>query len=220
LFINLLLLAWIPIIYFGFQLYQTKARGCARGLLLLLWGGLALLDFASKRKYYADYLRYLRLGDVYVMERTCLVTDAHAPTPTALVYATQHLQCADGTSLTLRYRRDYQRIYPKVGRAFRVRYLPKSGLVVELEPLDADDRERPRGEGEATRAGPLARAGRVLWMGLTSANFRLPPRKTWDADTTGVSRPSATATTRARYATTLAFDQPNPSSPAALYDIL
>jgi len=140
LLLNLSFFAWIPIIYFGFQLYKSEARGWALSLLWLLWGGLALLDLTTKWRYYADYLNYLRLGDGYVLEKTCLIEDAYAPITTALLHAAQYLKCADGTSLVIRHRRDYQRIYPKVGRTFRVRYLPKSGLVLELTLL-ADGRE-------------------------------------------------------------------------------
>lgn len=129
---NLLFLVWIPTIYFGVQLHRSRARGCALLVLSVFWGGLAVLDFAVKRNYYADYLAYLRLGDAYVVETTCFVEDAYAPTTAALLYAVQHLRCADGTLLHLRHRRQEQRIYPKVGRAFQVRYLPRSGLVVAL----------------------------------------------------------------------------------------
>lgn len=142
---NLFFLIWIPVIYFGFQLYKEESRGCALTFLIMFFGGAALVDFSTKWAYYADYVNYIRQGDNYVMEKTCVVESIDASLSTAIVYGHQNLECSDGTHVELRYRRDYQRIYPKVGRAFRVRYLPKSGMVVELEPLD--DAEPPVDSG-------------------------------------------------------------------------
>lgn len=126
---------WIPVIYFGARFNKEEARGCALLVLFMIFGGISLLNIVINAKYYADYFQYLKAGDAYVRETVCHVKKAHAPTLAAIVVGTQYLQCENGLLLRLRYRRDYQRIHPKTGRIFHIRYLPKSGLIVEMHPI-------------------------------------------------------------------------------------
>jgi len=132
--LSLIFLIPIPLIYFGAQLHKEPYRRVALTGLIAFWGGFALFGLFVTRHLLQDYTAYLRHGDSYPKEKVCVVESVSSGTVISIVSATQVLDCADGSELVIRYRRDYQRIYPKEGRTFLVRYLPKSGLIVDLRP--------------------------------------------------------------------------------------
>lgn len=133
----------IPLIYFGAQLHKEPARGFTLTVLTLFWGGWALFGLFVNRYFLRDYIAYLQYGDSYLKEKICVVDSVSGGTVVSIVSATQVLYCADGSELIIRHRRDYQRIFPKEGRTFWVRYLPKSGLIVDLRPLDSETQAKP-----------------------------------------------------------------------------
>ena len=138
LFLSLFFLIFIPLIYFGAQLHKEPNRGCVLATLTVFWGGWALFGLYTNYHRLQDYVAYLRYGDAYLEEKICTVASVSSGTVVGIVSAMQRLRCADGSELIIRHRRDYQRIFPKEGRSFFVRYLPRSGLIVDLRPLDPD----------------------------------------------------------------------------------
>ncbi len=81
-----------------------------------------------------DYFFYLREGEAYVQTTTCTVESVTKGLPTKLLFGDETLWCDDGKPYRLYYQRTYQR-WEKKGRTFRIYYLPRSRLVLRLEPV-------------------------------------------------------------------------------------
>lgn len=130
------------LIYFGAGLYRQEYRGCVLGILGLTFGGMMLLAIVSEFSCIYDYLQYLQHGDSYVQEATCEITEARSGTSAGLLMARQRLYCADGQEFITKYRRDYQRLawrWAQERRVLRIRYLPRSRLILEAAPSGGTD---------------------------------------------------------------------------------
>ena len=81
-----------------------------------------------------DYFFYLRKGETYVQVTTCTVESVTKGLVSKLLLGNETLWCDDGKPYRLYYQRTYQR-WEKKGRTFRIYYLPRSQLVLRLEPV-------------------------------------------------------------------------------------
>ncbi|MCS7283706.1 MAG: hypothetical protein RMK65_06895 [Anaerolineae bacterium] len=127
------------LIYFGAGLYRESDLRI-RGLVVLgiFFGALTALQVYNQFPFIHDYVHYLRRGDAWVMEAQCRVVDTSSGTATGLGMAMVRLYCADGQEFITKYRRDYQRLawrWARAGQVLRIRYLPRSRLVLEAIPI-------------------------------------------------------------------------------------
>jgi len=127
------------IIYFGGRFHKEEYRGRALAMLGILFGGWFVLNAWAFSPEIYDCVQYLREGDSYVLEDICYLENVSSAIGTVgLVTARNHLYCRDGKDFISEYRRDYPRMlwrWAKEGRVLRVRYLPRSLLVLELNDL-------------------------------------------------------------------------------------
>ncbi|MGB9889895.1 MAG: hypothetical protein ACPLTQ_09530 [Anaerolineae bacterium] len=131
---------FFALIYWGAGLYKEEYRGCALATLGLFWGGLLALIVWDSYPFLYDCIQYLRQGDAYVQDATCRLEQVTSGTTIGFFLAQEHLHCQGGVDFISRYRRDLQRVlwrWAKEQRVLRIRYLPRSRLVLELTPVDS-----------------------------------------------------------------------------------
>ena len=127
---------FFAVAYFGGGLHKEEYRGCALTVLGLFFGGVLLLALWVCYPVLYDCVQYLRQGEAYVQDDSCRLVDVSSGIGIiGLVFPRDRLYCQDDQQFISRYRRDYQRVlwrWAKEERMLRVRYLPRSRLVMEL----------------------------------------------------------------------------------------
>jgi len=132
-------IAVFALIYFGAGMHKEEYRGCALAVIGGFCGCWLIFNAWGCFPEIYDCVQYLRQGDSYVREDVCHLEDVRSSVGrVGLVTARNRLHCRDGKEFVSEYRRDYPRVlwrWAKEQRILRVRYLPRSLLVLELNDL-------------------------------------------------------------------------------------
>ena len=131
-------IAAFALIYFGGYMHKEEYRWyalaviggfCSCWLIFNTWGCFPEIY---------DCVQYLR-HDSYVQEDICYLEDiSSAIGMVGLVFPRDRLYCRDGKEFVSEYRRDYHKVlwrWAREKRILRVRYLPRSLMVLELDDL-------------------------------------------------------------------------------------
>ena len=129
----------VPLLFVGLSVYKVvqHLRGVpltTQGWLfvLLAGGGFALTLFLVTPDRLRDALSFWRIQEAYLQRTECRVAEVTWAFPSTLL-GNETLYCENGARFYIRYQPRYARVR-KEGRLFTIYYLPRSRIVVRLEP--------------------------------------------------------------------------------------
>jgi len=128
--IIVLFLLFFPLTYYLSQTDPYTRRYAWLSIIFLI-GAVGWLYYYAWSDY-QDAWNYLHQGDAYVQVATCTVRDRTGTTGGRILLGKEDVRCWDGREFETRF--NYRVDYPRENETYLFYYLPKSHIIVHIEP--------------------------------------------------------------------------------------